>query len=152
MARLGGWKRPESISVVQEVIRSSLVARHCPVQRRSSALSCARAATAKATNTARNAARANAADAAGWKGKNRVVVVVSPDMRWAKHLILLRIAPSRLRPIYSAVHWPAKLCITIYESGRGHARNRRQPKSGPSRWMTAGRAKARPAVHLFNYR
>jgi hypothetical protein len=37
---------------------------------------------------------------------------------------------SRLRQIYSAVHWPAKPRLTIYESRRGHARNRRQPKSG----------------------
>ena len=62
------------------------------------------------------------------------------------YVALLRLG---LRSIYSAVHWPAKPRITIYQSGRGHARNRRQPKSGPSRWMRrAGRVLDRAVFRL----
>src|SRR5262249_30921596 len=49
------------------------------------------------------------------------------------------------------VHWPPMRPITIYESRRGRARSRRQPQNGPSWWVAAGGASARPAIYPFTF-
>ena len=86
---------------VQEAIRSSLLARHCPVQRRSSGLSWARAIGLRAGDSIANARRPSAARRTAIKGNNRSDIMILPvwDRRenQSKRALMISVATNLLR-------------------------------------------------------
>ena len=106
-------------------------------------------APVRSRQNASTAAKSSEAAQGEKQGENGRGITVSSAMERANVLSSVALLRLGCGQSYSAVHWPAKPRVTIYQSGRGHARNRRQPKSGPSKWRGGKGECSTRAVNVF---
>ena len=132
----------ESRERVQEVICSMLLARHCPVQRRSSGLSWPNAVRLRAGHRTASARRPNVARRTAIEGNNRSDIMILPGMGWARKSIetcIDHLGCDKSTPLCTGRPSRASPSMNRGADMLGTGAN---PKAGPSRWMTAGGASA----------